>query len=94
MQELIDSYWGDATAQELIPQLLLDPTSNSDYQLDNGLLKFKGKLYVGLLRGSEATLSKHCMTLQLGAIPVKEGVYKGCKHCFTGPGSKRRSYSL
>ena len=45
-------------AQELIPQLLLDPSSNSDCQLDKGLLKFKGKLYMRTSKGIRGNLIK------------------------------------
>ena len=48
IQELVESYESDPVALQKIAQRLMNCTTDPDYHLDQqGLLKFKGKLYVG-----------------------------------------------
>ena len=48
MQELQDSYFGDQHCQDLLSQLVLDPApQGSDFRFNQGILRYKGRLYVG-----------------------------------------------
>ena len=49
---------GDAQAQQKLSELVLDPNADPDYQVENGVLKFKGKLYVGIANGVRTYLIK------------------------------------
>ena len=89
VQELLDSYVGDPMAQELIPQLLLDPTSNSGYQLDKGLVKFKGKLYVGTSKGIRENLIKALHASAVGGHSGQRGCLQRVQALFHWPGIKR-----
>lgn len=47
VQEVMESYQGDAIANQLIEAQLIKPGEASDYSYKDGLLKHKGRLYVG-----------------------------------------------
>jgi hypothetical protein len=40
------SYVSDALAQDLLRQLALNPQSNASYTLEQGILRYKGKIWV------------------------------------------------
>lgn len=47
MAEISDSYNGDKTATELFQQLALDPTSKPNHQLLQGIIRYKGAIWIG-----------------------------------------------
>lgn len=47
-QEVMDSYQGDELANQLIEARLIKPGNVPGYSYKNGLLKYKGRLYVGV----------------------------------------------
>lgn len=47
MQEVIQSYEGDDCAQEAILECTLSPQNVSYFNYQNGILKYKGRIYVG-----------------------------------------------
>lgn len=44
---MADSYEGDAFAQELLTKLSVDPVAVSHFSFKDGLLRYKGRLWVG-----------------------------------------------
>ena len=76
--------------QDLIPQLLLDPSSNSDYQFDKGLLKFKGKLYVGTAKGIKDNLIKELHDSAVGGHSGQRGCLQRVQALFHWPGIKKK----
>ena len=47
MEEIIASYSQDDKAKELLQELVVRPPANSQYQLVQGLLRYKGCIWVG-----------------------------------------------
>ena len=45
--EILDSYMGDSTVTDIISGIALKQPQYSDFSFTNGLLKYKGRLYVG-----------------------------------------------
>lgn len=45
--EILESYHQDPLVMSLIPGLVIDPTSNQEYNLRNGVLRKQEKIYVG-----------------------------------------------
>jgi hypothetical protein len=41
------SYASDARAQKLLQQLALDPASSDTFTLNQGILRYKGRIWVG-----------------------------------------------
>lgn len=76
MQELLDIYTGDIEVQQKLAELLLDPHADPDYQVEGGVLKFKGKLYVGTANDIRARLIR---LLHDSAIRGHSG-QRGCLH--------------
>lgn len=46
-QAVVDSYTVDPAAQELITKLAVDPATVPHFSLRDGLLRYKGRLWVG-----------------------------------------------
>jgi len=47
LQEVSNSYRTDSMAQQLLTQLAIHSPDSSGYSLHNGLIRFKGKLWIG-----------------------------------------------
>lgn len=47
MTEVIDSYSADKTATELLQQLALDPSAKPNHQLTQGIIRYKGAIWIG-----------------------------------------------
>ena len=77
---------GDAQAQQKLSELVLDPNADPDYQVENGVLKFKGKLYVGIANGVRTHLIKALHDSAIGGQRGRGVVLKGCNPCFIGQG--------
>ena len=76
MNELLQSYERDVFAQDIIAPLSLDPNSNPSCSLENGLLKFKSRLYVGTVNETRIKIIKALHTLAVGGHSRQ----KGCLH--------------
>lgn len=47
LEEIVQSYTADAKAQELLQQLSVQPDSKPNFQLLNGIVRYKGCIWVG-----------------------------------------------
>ena len=45
---VLSSYTADAFVQGLLTKLALDPKADAHYTLDNGLLRYDGRIWVGV----------------------------------------------
>ena len=89
-KELTESYDSDSVVQNIMPQLLLDSNACLEYQLEKGLLKFKGKLYVGTANGIRRSLIKALHDSTVGGNSDQ----RECSLYFTGLVSNRKVYNL
>lgn len=82
--QLEDSYSGDKDCQELILKQVLEPTAVSIYQYDAGLLRRKGKLYVGSSNSLRQHIIDHFHSSPLGDTRGNMPVYKGLSLFYIG----------
>ena len=47
IEAVVNSYQDDANCKELMEQLTLAPNTDSEYTLKSGVLRYKGRIYVG-----------------------------------------------
>ena len=47
MTDIYDSYKEDPTCTKLLQELAIDPTSNTNFTLQSGILRYKGRLVIG-----------------------------------------------
>lgn len=65
MQEVVDSYTQDSVAQQAIQQLIIAPDSVPLHSYQQGILRYKGKVYIG---NSEAIKQKILQAVQSSAL--------------------------
>jgi hypothetical protein len=83
-----NSYAHDAFAKELITKLSLDPSSVPHYTLQDGLLRFKGRVWVG---ADSQVHNQIISALHCSAIGGHSGVpntYRRLKNIFSWKGMK------
>lgn len=74
--DIIQSYDQDGVCQDLIAALALQPNSIPDYQYIGGIIRFKGKIYVGC---SNAVKNQIMETLHASALGGHSGQYGSIK---------------
>lgn len=94
IQELMDSYNGDHLAQDIMPQLLLDPQSNPEYSLDKGLLKHHHKLYVGAANGTRLKVIQALHSSAVGGQLGQRVCLHKVKSLFYWPNMKKRCVTI
>lgn len=80
---------GDQEAQPIIAQLLIDSASNPDFQLEQGVLKYKGKLYVGSANNTRLNPVKALHDSAVGDHSGQRGSLFRIQSLFYWPGIKR-----
>ncbi len=74
--EVSESYEGDLKVQQLITALTLQPTVHPNYSYKQGMLRYKGRLYIGSKGDLKEKLLKQMHDSPLGGtlvliIPIK-----------------------
>ena len=88
IQELQESYDSDPQCQNIISSLLLDPAAHSQYEWDNGLLKYSGKLYVGSTNGLRDKLIQTLHDSAIGGHSRQRGCLQRLKALLYWPNTK------
>jgi hypothetical protein len=89
LQEVLNSYVTDPQAQQLIIRLSITNPDSEGYSLDQGLIKYKNKVWIG---NNSALQTKLISALHASAIRGHSGVmatYYRVKQYFTWKGLKR-----
>lgn len=60
LKEVTGSYMGDDSLSSLVQSLLLAPEGKSPYTLNNGIVKYKGRLVIGDSVGLKRKLFREC----------------------------------
>lgn len=94
VQELNDSYVGDPLAQEGIAECTIEPQGVSFYQYCDGILKYKGKLYVGETSGLRARIIQHIHESNIGGHSGIENTYQKICNTFYWPGLRMQVKEL
>ena len=71
IQDVLQSYNTDSFVQELLPHLMVNPSSKPPFQLFNGILKFKSRIYIG---ADNILKHKLLSTLHSSAIGGHSGI--------------------
>mgnify|MGYP007126472065 FL=1 len=84
LEEVVGTYKDDVKAQELLQQLSVQPRSRNNFQLIQGVLRYKGCIWVGNDCGLHTKICQAFHDTPLGGIqdflsPTKEFV-----HCLNG----------
>lgn len=70
--EIVQSYFADLHCKKLLEQLVVAPDHTSDYSLANGILQFKGIIWIG----NDTEIQKHInATLHDSALEGHSGFY-------------------
>lgn len=85
IQQITLSYTGDDDCQQLITQLLLDPSSQPDYQYVNGLLKKQNRIVVGASTDIRTQLIQAMHTSPLGGHSGQTACYQPLRSLFHWP---------
>lgn len=85
VQQIELSYATDATCQQIITQLLLDPTSQPEYQYVNGILKKNNRIVVGSFMKIRRQLIEAMHTSPLGGHSGQNACYHRMKLLFSWP---------
>ena len=75
IKELQESYNSDSQCQSIISQLLLDQAAQPQYEWNNGLLKYGGRLYVGSSNGLRGKLIQTLHDSSLGGHSGQRGCW-------------------
>lgn len=89
VMEISKSYLQDVDCQKLIEQLSLKQSEVSGYTFDHGLLRYKGKLYIGKEGGLRSRFLIQMHDSALGGHSGQQATYKRIKESFYWPGLKR-----
>jgi transposase InsO family protein len=85
---VLQSYDNDPVAQDLLNKLKADPNGTLHYTLQDGLIRYKGRLWIG----NEAELCKRLLhAMHSSAIGGNSGIpvtYRRAKQYFAWPGMK------
>ncbi|CAM8876911.1 unnamed protein product [Rhodiola kirilowii] len=82
------SYESDASAQQLIRELGIAPNSHVNYKFQNGVLRYKGRLYVGNSGGLRDEIIHQFHDAPIGGHSGRLVTYKKVNHHFYWPGLK------
>ena len=89
LMEAIDSYKGDEKATELLRALAMQPDSYSDYSLKGGILRYKGRIYIGAVGELRKKLIACFHESPIGGHSGNLGTYHRLKEHFFWPGMKK-----
>jgi hypothetical protein len=88
ISEVEDSYSVDPLCQQLLEQLLLDANSKPDHSITAGIIRYKGKIYVGNAPVLKTQLLTALHSSALGGHSGSKATYHRVKRIFYWPGLK------
>lgn len=72
LETIVHSYFTDPHCKQLLEQLVVATDNTSDYSLSNGILRFKGRIWIG----NDAEIQKHIIAaLHDSALGGHSGFY-------------------
>lgn len=87
--EVKKSYKGDNSAQELLTALAINPNHTLDYKLTSGVLRYKGKVYIGKTTALRQKLLHIMNASALGGHSGQQGTLKRLQLYFFWPTMKK-----
>lgn len=89
VQEVIDSYEGAPQIQRIITELLLDPSAQPSYSYNQGVLRYKERIYIRSVGNLREKLMDQMHASSLGGYSGMNHTYKREKQLFYWPGMKQ-----
>ncbi|WVZ69502.1 hypothetical protein U9M48_018276 [Paspalum notatum var. saurae] len=95
LDEVLQGYTADTHAQDLIAKLLLDPMAVSSFSLSAGLLRYKGRIWIGNNPSLQTRLLQACHDSAVGGHSGFPVTYSRIKQLFAWQGLKKavRAYA-
>lgn len=89
LQEVLNSYTVDDKAQELLTKLAVSPSAEPDFTLTQGLLRYKGRIWVGANSGLHTKLIEAFHASPIGGHSGIQATYQRVKKLFHWNGIKQ-----
>nr|XP_040244229.1 uncharacterized protein LOC120963603 [Aegilops tauschii subsp. strangulata] len=86
LEAVASSYRQDTEAQRKLEQLTLDPTSDSDYALQDGVIRHKGRIWIGSYETTQLALIKALHDSAIGGHSRFYATYHRVKNLFSWKG--------
>ncbi len=87
-KEISESYKDDPKVQHIITTLLLQPTQPTDYTYQQGMVKYKGRIYLGSGGDIKREMVDQMHASAVGGHSGIDNTYKRLKQVFYWPGMK------
>lgn len=89
MEEIASTYEGDVWAEENMTATLIDPDGQNHIAVQNGILKYKNRVYIGSTGDLRKRLLAELHNSTLGGHSGQQATYMRVKILFYWPGMKR-----
>lgn len=89
VQKLQEGYEDDDQARQILMELAVAPDSNPDYKLQNGILRYKGRVWVGKNETAQNHILVALHDSALGGHSGVSATYARVKQLFAWPGLKQ-----
>jgi hypothetical protein len=87
--EITKSYTGDPECTQLLQELAIDPTSHANYTLHSGVLRYKGRIYIGSSYDLKSKIFASFHSSVFGGHSGIRVTYQKLKHAFFWPKMKQ-----
>jgi hypothetical protein len=88
IQEVLNSYTVDPEAQMLLQELALVSPSKQGYSLQEGLIRYKGRIWVGANSATQTKIIKAFHSSAIGGHSGIQATYKKIQKMFSWKGLK------
>lgn len=88
VQEVLNSYAIDTHAQQLLTQLAISSPDDKGYSLEQGLIRYKNRLWIGANTALQTKLIPACHSSPIGGHSGVKATYQRLKCQFSWKGMK------
>jgi hypothetical protein len=88
VQEVLNSYATDTHAQQLLTQLAISSLDDKGYSLEQGLIRYKNRLWIGANTALQTKLIPACHSSPIGGHLGVKATYQRLKSLFSWKGMK------
>lgn len=90
VQEVMKSYDNDTEAKDIIAECTMSPFNVSYYSYTDGILKYKGKIYIGNNADFRAQVINYMHSSSIGGHSGIQGTYQKVQQVFLWPGLREQ----
>lgn len=87
---MVGSYKADKFSSKFLQKLMTYPHGRPPYQLQNGILKYKGRIVFGSSKDLRAKSVQQCHNSAIGGYSCKWATYKRLKQYFFWSGAQKQ----